>query len=436
MFLSSGASGRFGFGCAKKSSSSQASAKGQPDKGLSQLAAFREKLAELQRSGKGNIRVAYYGDSIIEGDLITAKLRELLQQSYGGSGVGLMPVTSIVKEFRPTIVHNCSPNWESHTFLNRAGGIALGMAGQTEIPRPYAEAVLELTPDDRRLPDDTPLPVSLQKGLQVDGLQKVRRQISIAGPAWVEYSGTEAVGGASAFTQVRLFFSHAAPGTRLRVIYDGSLIKSFSVPSGADVGVLDISPAKAVRKVRLEFDPLRPLRVYGVSFDEPQGLHVDNLATRSFSGIGFQAISKDVFRGSQQALGYDLVVLQFGTNVARASTPDYGFYKAGMIESIRHIQAALPGVPILVIGVHDRGVKLDGEFQTLPGLANLVKAQAAAAAQTNSAFWNLYEAMGGENSMKQYVRSSPALAAVDHIHFTRAGSERVARMLFDVLVKP
>ena len=34
------------------------------------------------------VRVAYYGDSFIEGDILVSDLRELMQARYGGYGVG------------------------------------------------------------------------------------------------------------------------------------------------------------------------------------------------------------------------------------------------------------------------------------------------------------------------------------------------------------
>jgi len=41
--------------------------------------------------------------------------------------------------------------------------------------------------------------------------------------------------------------------------------------------------------------------------------------------------------------------------------------------------------------------------------------------------------MGGYNSMIGYVNASPRLAAKDYTHFTRAGADKLARMLHKVL---
>ncbi|HOU72947.1 MAG TPA: hypothetical protein PLB85_06150, partial [Candidatus Syntrophosphaera sp.] len=72
-------------------------------------------------------------------------------------------------------------------------------------------------------------------------------------------------------------------------------------------------------------------------------------------------------------------------------------------------------------------------YQTSPDIPILVQTQSQLAAETGSAFWNLYQAMGGYNSMIGYVNASPRLAAKDYTHFTRAGADKLARMLHKVL---
>src|SRR5215813_8857713 len=49
------------------------------------------------------VRVAFFGDSFIEGDILTASFRDTLQQLFGGQGVGYVPITSEVAQFRTSI---------------------------------------------------------------------------------------------------------------------------------------------------------------------------------------------------------------------------------------------------------------------------------------------------------------------------------------------
>ena len=54
---------------------------------------FYEALGGMASLGRP-VRIAVLGDSYIEGDIITADLRNLLQDRYGGCGVGFVPMAS------------------------------------------------------------------------------------------------------------------------------------------------------------------------------------------------------------------------------------------------------------------------------------------------------------------------------------------------------
>ena len=49
------------------------------------------------------VRIAFVGDSFIEGDILVADFRAKMQEYFGGKGIGFIPITSNVAQFRPTI---------------------------------------------------------------------------------------------------------------------------------------------------------------------------------------------------------------------------------------------------------------------------------------------------------------------------------------------
>jgi len=360
---------------------------------LQPLAPFLQKLQQQGQNPSGNLRVAFFGDSIIEGDLLTGKLRELLQAQYGGHGVGLV----------------------GYTFIPRTWG--------------FEESVIET----KAIPEVLDSLGNVISSGQASSSRKETRRFNVSGPAWVEYTGVKTPGGASEFRRIRLFYSRATASSTVRVSLDGGEQTTHALTPGEGVQMLDLSPATPVTKIRLTFSPTDPIHVYGVSFDDRSGVYVDNFAVRGFSGMYFNAIPAEFMGAFHRHLDYDLVVLQYGGNVSSPKVRDYSRYKKGMTESIRHIQRALPGVPILVIGVQDRSSKQNGTYQTSPDIPILVQTQSQFAAETGTAFWNLYEAMGGYNSMPGYVNARPSLAAKDYTHFTRAGADKLAQMLHKVL---
>lgn len=395
---------------------------------LSDLEPLKPFLGKLKSSNQ-NLRIAYFGDSIIEGDLLTAKLRSELQALHGGSGVGMVGITSIVAGFRQTIKHSFAKNWESISFMSSGkSGVSLGVTGHVYIPRNYymAEKTIEPTQLDSLAVLDTAKVATPQP-------QKKSTRFYVNTPPWVEYSAVGVSGGASSFNRIRLFYSQAKDSSYVKVSYDGGAKQKLFLKGGSAVHALDLTQATPIKKIRLEFSAYDPIHVYGVSFDNETGAYVDNYPIRGYSGMYFQRINTAVWQGFQQHLGYDLIVLQYGENVSNPKLRDYSYYEKGMKNTIHHIKAALPEVPILLVSAHDRSIKQNGSYVTSPDIPYLVTTQSRVAKETGSGFWNLFAAMGGYGSMPNFVNRKPAWAGKDYTHFTRSGADHIASMLLNYL---
>ena len=55
------------------------------------------------------------------------------------------------------------------------------------------------------------------------------------------------------------------------------------------------------------------------------------------------------------------------------------------------------------------------------------------ATSEGAAYWDIFGAMGGKNSMATWVNARPALAGSDHIHFTTRGAEKTGEMMMQSL---
>jgi len=97
-----------------------------------------------------------------------------------------------------------------------------------------------------------------------------------------------------------------------------------------------------------------------------------------------------------------------------------------MVELIARIKQACPDASVLILGIPDRSVKKDGEYQTMPTIPLMIEAQREIAKKSVVAFWDLFSGMGGENSMISFVNNKPALANKDYTHLTFAGGEKLA----------
>lgn len=403
---------------------------------LKKLEALKPVYDKTPGSYDRNLRIAYFGDSIIEGDVITAPLRYFLQSQYGGKGIGFVPITSITADYRKTVKHEFSRNWESISFMTSSPPrTSLGISGFTFIPRPYYTTIRKVETaviDSLFSPvDSLNVADSTDVAMEDAGTKDVRTYVNY--DPWVEYTAADIRGGMASFERIRLFYSNASQDSYFTCAYDSGEPITFRLSAGDGLQTINISPNKPVKKIKLTFPADNPVHVYGVSFDESEGVYVDNFAVRGYSGMDFRRIYADILAEFQRILGYDLVVLQYGGNITDPSVTNYQGYKRRMIGAIKHIQNSMPGVPILIVGMHDRSVRLDTGYQTSPDIPLLIRAQSEMASETGAGFFNLFEAMGGYNSMQNYVNQNPPLASTDYTHFTRHGGDKIAWMLIDFL---
>ena len=169
--------------------------------------------------------------------------------------------------------------------------------------------------------------------------------------------------------------------------------------------------------------------------DGAEGIVLDNFSLRATTGLSLRRIPMETLRQFNALRPYDLIVLQYGLNVANEQVRDYTYYAVGMKPVIDSLKLAFPDAGILVVGVGDRDYKdEDGMLRTLPCIKSLVRYQQNMAADNAVAFWNLYEAMGGETSMARLVEAKPAQANLDYTHINFHGGKYLAGLLYEALI--
>jgi hypothetical protein len=64
----------------------------------------------------------------------------------------------------------------------------------------------------------------------------------------------------------------------------------------------------------------------------------------------------------------------------------------------------------------------------------MVATQREIARNNKVAFWNLYQAMGGENTMVNWVEGDTVLAYKDYTHLNSVGAKKVGDLFFNKLI--
>lgn len=327
---------------------------------------------------KSKVRIAFFGDSFIEGDIFTAEVRKKLQSRFGGGGVGFVPITSETAGFRQTIFHKFN-NINTYNIIQHAKSkLPFAAGGYCSYP--------------------------------LEGNR-------------VSYAGIPKSTRLKRFNSIRLFYE-TNKELPISCLYNGVYQTSKTKPTGK---LEQISyPSAKTTMVSFNFTPSIDLKLYGVSMEDSSGVIVDNFGMKSNSGINLNHISDKKHREFDSIQNYKLIVLQYGLNAVGPTTTNFNWYIKSMTRVIQKMKRNYPNASFLLLSVSDRGSRENGTLKTMSTIPLMVEAQRKIAKNTNIAFWDLFHAMGGENSMIEFVLSKPSLANKDYTHLNFKGGEKIA----------
>ncbi len=339
-------------------------------------------LDKLNQKGLGRpVRIAFMGDSFIEGDLLTSDFRELMQNAYGGGGVGFVPITSQVAGFRQTVKHSFN-EWGKQSIV-------------TTKEASFPISAFNYTP---------------QEG------------------SFVEYRGSKNKKHLDRFDRARLLFLSKGHST-VRALVNGE--EKFTFETEPSDVLQEIELTGGIQSVRYSVSKVEGFTAYGVFLENSSGVCVDNLSVRGNSGIPMGRVNLQLNQQLNKLAPYDLIVLQYGLNVVSANATNYATYQSQMMGVVARIRECFPEAAILVMSVGDRSTRVEGEFVTMPGIKALAKNQQEVAHQSKVLFWNTYQAMVSLGGMPVFVKNG--WAAKDYTHISAQGGKKIAAAFFQGL---
>ena len=353
------------------------------------LVTFFEKLFQLETKKEGNVRIAYFGDSMTDGDLIVKDFRTYLQEKFGGQGVGFVNITSESASSRSSVTHEFSGNWKTQSYLKvKRPSRAFGVNGHVFFA------------------NDT------------------------ANVAWVKYKATKTKF-ASELPRPTLFYGSSSNKEGKVIFVAGDTIVKKLTPNNT-LNTLTLSEG-SLKSIKVNFKKADSIPIYGFNFDDGKGVHVDNFSNRGNSGLPLGSFDINTMRAFHAKLDYDLIVLQYGANVLNYGTLDYTWYEKRMTKVVNHLKECFPGVAILIVSTADKSTKYDLEMKTDSAVVPLNRAQKKYAIKSEASFVNMYTLMGGDGSMVKWVEEVPSKANKDYTHFNHRGAKEAANLIFTQL---
>lgn len=352
--------------------------------------AFYEKINNLAKGITNGrpVRIAYYGDSFIEGDVLLEHLREELQKKYGGWGVGWLDAGNELNQYKHTVTHKFTGLVEHMVMKRKSYDVAL--AGLAE--RYYTCSG----------------PV----------------QISLAPFILPEFPQT----GKWRITQLYL---RAPRGADITMKFDGNVQRAFQLsPSPRLQVVQGASPTShAQLSVRGGGAVL-----FGTSQEAKEGVIIDNFSMRGTNGQSLGKLPVAMLSEFARVRPYDLIVLQYGVNAVneQSDAPRLKKYIEGMRIVVNNFRKAFPQTSILIVSAPDRGSKSSPDG-TMHQVEMLVSYQENLAAECKVGFYNLLNAMGGPGTMKRIVDSYD-MGSKDYVHINHKGGKYVSGRIFKSIV--
>ncbi len=331
-----------------------------------------------------DVRIAFMGDSFIEGDILTSDFRAIMQERFGGRGVGFVACDIPFATVRKSVKRSSS-GWTAYSVM-----------------KPKS------------------LPESVKDKFFVSGYVACGK----AG-ATTRWQSTDIFPTLDSCTRARVLL-YSRDSSRVTIELDDSLLQSF-----------DIEGADYLREVYVEA-PMSSLRIrvdrgdvlcYGASLEGDGGVVVDNFSVRSNNGHAIFGTSAKINRQADDMLGYDLVVLQYGLNIMQKGQRGYSRYRDQLRDMIAYAERCFPNAAIVVMGVSDRWVKNEesSKYEPIGSVDALTSYQRAAADSCGVAFWNTSRAMAQLGGMPRFVANG--WAAQDYTHINFQGGKRIAKEL-------
>jgi hypothetical protein len=355
------------------------------DYGLDSTYSLRNFFNKLDKNylSKNKIRIAYFGDSFIEGDYITDELRKLLQQEYNGHGIGFLPIQSVVSDNYRFINFKSINNWIDYNFMDKSNKYQVGLGGHV---------------------------------FYSNGLSKV------------EYRSKNG----DKFSQIKIYTGKISMPSILNIEKDDKK-ETLTINKDQLVNEISINENYPIRKITIS-TPNNDLPIYGLNIDDTSGIYIDNYGFRGNTGALNLKISKEILKQFNSYLHYDLIILHYGINAMEHDQEKFGWFENSMAKFIQNVRYSIPNTPILLISTSDVGYKINGKYSTEHAVPFMVETQNKIALKQKVAFWNLFNSMGGKNTIVNWVEGDSTLAYKDYTHLNATGAKKVAYLFFTKLL--
>jgi lysophospholipase L1-like esterase len=359
-------------------------------------------------SAHANATVVHFGDSPTTADLITGDVRQQLQQRFGDAGPGFNLIAKPWAWYQHRDIDETDKGWKFTTAVGLMREGQFGIGGVGFDGGKDASARYKFS------------------GASPDSMQLIWKNQTGGGSVVVDADDAEVatVSTATPIDQLIPDVSAAPEAPAAKPPAAAPQFRAISLPAGTKTVSLKVTDGN--------------VHLYGVIFQRNQsGLTYDSIGLNGASiTVLSRAIAKDMLKQSFTHLHPDLVVINYGTNEAGFASFIGKQYEGELRMAIARVHEAAPNASILLMSPMDRGERGAGNaISTMDTIPKIVDIQRRVAADTGCAFFNTFQAMGGDGTMQRWYEGKPRLVGGDLIHPTPQGAKIVATAFVEQIQK-
>ena len=411
------------------------------------LLTFYEKMYQLEQSKSGKINIVHIGDSHIQADLFTAKIRTQFQKVFGNGGFGFTFPYSVAKTNNSApIRYSASGNFQSFRNLYADENRPVGLSGFSmeansddfAIQLNVKEAQFNFT----KLKVITPQNVNLfdvsvsHKNIVVE--RKVPKKITH------KVKPGEVLGGIADKYNVSLKALKKANGLKSDMIRDGKVL---TIPSKATQSKtstkteyipIELQPSLFSNDYYSEtpLDKIAIVPNQEIDYFALNGLVLENnnlgVIYHSIGVNGAKASDYNKFRLFNEqlpVLNPDLVIISLGTNESFDKQSGEQYF-ANLNQMIQGIKDKNPQACVLVMTPPPSVLHRKYKNTFIEKYAELIEENANV---KNYAVWDLLQVFGGNKSIKR--NAAKGYMARDKVHYSKAGYEKQGELFFEAFLQ-
>ena len=339
-----------------------------------------------QAGPAGLVTILHYGDSPTTADLITGDVRAQLQSRFGDAGRGYTLIAKPWAWYGHRGVEMSDHGWKIRTGVGLMREGIYGLGG----------AAFEGEPG-----------------------------------AWSRFRLTE-----SQQTAVEVEYLAKPGGGSFEVAADGQTIAEQSTDAQTQASLsLHVNLPPRTKEVTI-----RPssgtVTLFGADFRRgTSGVLYDSLGLNgATTSVVARVLQPALWQQQLEHAAPALVVVNYGSNESGFGTFVHKQYGSELRLAIERIRHAAPTASILIMSPMDRGERtgLD-DIRTMSTIPEIVAIQRQVAAEMHCAFFDTYDAMGGDGTMARWYSTSPRLVTADLLHPTPPGATIVASLFVEQL---